>query len=408
MFLFPAVSFQRPEEELVCCCARTRWSPEVAERVGDLVRRGLDWETVWELARRHRLRPLLHHALLGMGVEAVPASVMGRLQRERQALAVQGLLRTRELVRVLKLLREHGIEALTFKGPVLGQEVYGDIGLRPFGDLDLLLQRPNLLRAKELLCAEGYRPDPVMDEHEERAYLDDQFAYCFIYDGLGVEVELHWALTHRHFPFRVDMDAVWERSRQTPLGGDTVRTLGLDDLLIFLCAHGAKHEWKQLVWLCDVAELLRRNPTLDETRLLARASDAKAMRMLKLGLLLAYRLFQAPLSPCLLVACREDTALVRAADRIIAHAFREDVGELRFAERVRFHFVARDVWRDKVESLLQNVRLATAPSPKDRAFVSLPERWRLLYYVVRPFRIIRSVGAAKTKDRRRVPEDATA
>jgi hypothetical protein len=30
-----------------------------------------------------------------------------------------------------------------------------------------------------------------------------------------------------------------------------------EDLLLILCAHGAKHLWMALGWICDVAELLR-------------------------------------------------------------------------------------------------------------------------------------------------------
>ena len=378
---------------------RTQWTSDGAVRVQELVHGGPDWERVLELARRHRLRPLLLYGLLGMGVHAVPAPVLNRLQRERRALMVHSLLRARELLKVMRLFREHGLEALAFKGPVLGQETYGDVGLRPFGDLDLLLRRADLLRAKALLCAEGYRPDPVMNEVEERAYLDDQLAYRFIRDDLGVEVELHWALAHRRFAFRVDTEAVWERARHTVLGGDAVRTLGLEDLLVFLCAHGAKHEWSQLLWVCDVAGLLCRHPNLDGARVLSRAADAKSLQMLRLGLVLASRLFHAPLSPDLLSACRDVPAVERLADQVVALAFRDGEGVRRLSERLRFQYVVHDDWHARRSNLLQVLRLAVTPSTKDRTFVSLPEGWGFLYYLLRPLRIVHEIGRDKTTRR---------
>lgn len=361
----------------------------MSARVQTLVRQGLDWGMVQELAWRHRLRPLLLRALLGMDIKGVPPPVMAQLHREWQGMLLLSLLRTRELVRMTEVFREHEIDVLAFKGPVLGQKAYGDIGLRPFGDLDLLLHRADLLRAKRILVEQGYRPHPVMDEAEERAYLDEQYAYGFFRDDLGIEVELHWALAHRNFAFRADPEEAWQRSTETEIGGAAVRTLRLDDLIVFLCAHGAKHEWKQLVWVTDIAELLHRYPDINWEQVIARAREAKAQQMLRLGLLLAYRLFQAPLSPSLMAFCQHDPAIYRLSDQVVARVFHKEERESRFAERVRFSALAHDDWYGKGRNLLQNLRLAVSPSSKDRDFVSLPERWDLLYYFVRPFRVIR-------------------
>ena len=350
---------------------------------------------VQELAWRHRLRPLLLRALLGMEIDGVPPSVMAQLHREWQGMLLLSLLRTRELVRVMKVFREREIEVVAFKGPVLGQEAYGDIGLRPFGDLDLLLHRSDLLRAKNILAEQGYRPHLSMNDAEERTYLDEQYAYGFFREDLGIEVELHWALAHRKFAFRADPEAAWQRSREIEIGGTAVRTLRLDDLIVFLCAHGAKHEWKQLVWVTDIAELLYRYPDLDGDQVIERSKEDKAQQMLRLGLLLAHRLFQAPLSPRLMAFCQHDPAIYRLSDQVIGQVFQKEERESRFSERVRFSAVAHDDWYGKGRNLLQNFRLAVIPSSKDRDFVSLPERWDFLYYLVRPFRIIRTRGEEK-------------
>src|SRR5207253_975904 len=68
-------------------------------------------------------------------------------------------------------------------------------------------------------------------------------------------------------------------------------------LLLILCVHGANHCWLRLNWLCDVAELLRRNPALDWPALAAEAERWGCRRILTLGLLLAHDLLDAPLPP---------------------------------------------------------------------------------------------------------------
>src|SRR5207244_11975507 len=61
-----------------------------------------------------------------------------------------------------------------------------------------------------------------------------------------------------------------------PLGGTLVRTLSAEHLLLVLCAHGAKHCWERLGWICDVAELLRGTPALDLSGMLAQARSLRS------------------------------------------------------------------------------------------------------------------------------------
>ena len=62
-----------------------------------------------------------------------------------------------------------------------------------------------------------------------------------------------------------------------------------------------------------------------------------------------------------------------------------------------FHFRERERWRDRIPYALHNLRLAVAPSEKDRAFVQLPKALSALYLFVRPVRItlekMRSAGS---------------
>ena len=51
------------------------------------------------------------------------------------------MLMSAELIRIMKLLEKNDIKALAFKGPVLSQMVYGDITLRQYVDLDVLIRK---------------------------------------------------------------------------------------------------------------------------------------------------------------------------------------------------------------------------------------------------------------------------
>jgi hypothetical protein len=90
--------------------------------------------------------------------EAVPEELAGRAAAEathgrRRAALHQGIA----LAAVEALARE-GIPAAPLKGALLGEEIYGDPGLRPSADIDLLVSPEDLPRALKLLERRGYEP----------------------------------------------------------------------------------------------------------------------------------------------------------------------------------------------------------------------------------------------------------
>ena len=101
----------------------------------------------------------------------IPREVQDRLRSYQMNLAVRNLGLTGELMRVLRLFAEHRVLALPFKGPTLAQFAYGDVALREFGDLDLLLQESDFPRARSLLVDQGYRPHYALTPPQEAAYM---------------------------------------------------------------------------------------------------------------------------------------------------------------------------------------------------------------------------------------------
>jgi hypothetical protein len=60
-----------------------------------------------------------------------------------------------QLLQTLELLRESGIQTVPFKGPALAVQAYGDLSLRQYDDLDLLIHEADVPRAYQLLIANG-------------------------------------------------------------------------------------------------------------------------------------------------------------------------------------------------------------------------------------------------------------
>lgn len=108
--------------------------------------------------------------------------------------ARRALVRSAELVRIARLFGDAGIPFLSVKGPLLARSLYGDVGGRHAGDLDLLIAPERLADADRTLREAGCRrsqPDFELTLRQWREYqrLKHEFEYFNDTTGVRIEVE---------------------------------------------------------------------------------------------------------------------------------------------------------------------------------------------------------------------------
>ena len=65
--------------------------------------------------------------------------------------STRNLVLTAELLRLFNLFDQAEIPAISFKGPVLTQLLYGDFSLREFSDLDIVVREADVSKAEDIL-----------------------------------------------------------------------------------------------------------------------------------------------------------------------------------------------------------------------------------------------------------------
>ena len=117
-----------------------------------------EWRPLAAAARREGVAPLLHYTLKEAGSLAdVPPDVQTDLRQDYYATTARNLLVYRELSRILTALSappqslisnvQSSIPTVVLKGAALAATLYPAIGLRPMGDLDLLVPENHLAEA---------------------------------------------------------------------------------------------------------------------------------------------------------------------------------------------------------------------------------------------------------------------
>ena len=135
--------------------------------------------------------------------------------------------------------------------------MYGDISLRPAGDIDLLIRPEDLSRIKQAVRELDYTPHDDLSAAEERAYLQSGYECAFDSQAGRNLLEVQWAIQPRFYAVDYDMQALFRRAATVSVAGHAMKTPSPEDQLLILSIHAAKHVWGRLIWLCDIARILQ-------------------------------------------------------------------------------------------------------------------------------------------------------
>lgn len=384
----------RPELDLLLNCARAQLDVNTERRIRTLVQQDVQWDFLLRAAHRNMVAPLLYWSLNRTCAEAVPEAILGQLRHHFRTNARKNLLWMRELLKLLKLLVGLEVVAVPYKGPVLSAAAYGQLSLREFNDLDILIRGRDLAVAREVLLSAGYRPRPVAPP-EEPPQEGFEPVTVFVRNDGAVSVDVHWGLTRRFLPFHLDQEDFWDRLEPTAFADTAFLSPRAEDLLLILCAHGARHMWTRLEWICDVAELIRVNRGLDWEAVVRRARRNGCQRMLFLGLLLAVDLLGAPVPEETMRSVRAEPAVRSLRRRVPEYLFPGDGGlKAGVVRRFIFRFWVRERMMDRVSNVRYLIHRSLMPNSRDRELIRLPGTLSFLYYLIRPIRLVGSYGSS--------------
>jgi hypothetical protein len=359
------------EIDLLLCLARANLGPVEEGRVARILSGPLDWDRFLGMAERHRLLPLCARHLNRHAADRVPPEVLLAMRRYTEQNVGRSLLLTGELRTLLRRFEEAGIPAVAYKGPVLAQALYGSVALRDMLDLDIVVTKEDVLRARDLLFERGYRSAVPTGQRWDSYILASGCNFPLAQDSTGFVVELHWTPETCLSPRKVAQ--LWQRVEHVSLAGTEVATFARQDLLLLLCLHGCRHMWERLEWLAGVAELLRGvNVAWDDV--LRLASSLGARRALLFGVTLAYRLLEAPVPDEVLRQARADPRIDQLADAAYSQMFIEApvlAHQLGFPFH-DFQLCSKERLRDRVGYVVHHL---TAPSMEEWEARSFP--WSL-------------------------------
>jgi hypothetical protein len=367
------------EAQLILCCAAAAFSRKRLDQLRIIIESGVDWQLIMRAAPQQGVMQSVYHALVPAYASHLPPAIHDLMSCEVRGNAVRNSYLASEAVRLCRLLEKHGVQALVLKGPALAADVYGDLTLRQFNDLDLLVRHADLSAVVAALALDGFHTKPPLNRIPGQS---SSWEVTLVRDGGLFDLDLHWRLSPPYFPFTPEGDQLWSRAVEVDLGVGRVATLCPEDLMLFLCAHGAKHGWQSLSGVCDVAHAASAHD-YDWNRMAAYSRSLGSLRIMLLGVLLAHDLLGAMIPGALINAARAEPAVTRGARAFCRYFYNLGADGPGLHQRWSIPLSMIPQWSARIRYA---VARAFVPARKDFDFVTLPDALSPLYYAARPLR----------------------
>ena len=369
--------------EWACLLECARLIPD-AQRLQARPRGGVQWPLFCDLAEEHSVLGLAARALLDTDPPTISTESGKALRSWQRSNALFTLLLTAEMFRLFDAFRNAGIEALVTKGPALSLRCYGDSGLRQYGDLDLVLREKDIPRVTELMLGLGYEAAVPLSAIRAKKIPGE---YNFRQKSTQLLVEFHTERTFRYHPRPLPIENLFRRRAFVSFDGREIPALSLEDELILISIHGAKHFWERLSYIADVAAFVSRQ-ALDWAKVESAAAEVGAERMLDVALRLAQDVLGARLPEAVEKRIQSSPALPKLLGSIRRWLPAAGAAPPGLFSRAAFRVRMRGGGFAGLGYLL---RLSFSPTEDDWA-AGHEDRRRLLDAVGRPFRLARKYG----------------
>jgi len=393
----PPVSLCQDEMPLLLACLRAYFGTASTADLHHFTEP--DWQMLTQKSIASGVMPLFYQALKGMESLPISKSHLLQFQHLNRLNGLHNVSQFKELLRVLNLLRADRIKAIAFKGPVLAISAYGNVALRQFNDLDVLVKLEDFWKAMAVLTANGYQSDRSRISESamfarnlqvslqycdsEATLLNRHFQPSLLHSNLERSLDLHWGIQPRRVWNVGRFALLWQHQKVVTLMGQSVQTFSPEAMLVMLCVSVARETGKRsLKQICDIAQIIRAHPELDWETALKLAAGLRCQRLFRLGLSITQALLHMPLPDLL----QPQMPVLQSATE---HMFQSDSEPTHpFVTEFTSQFNTLDRPWDALFLTVHLLRLLLMPRDPDHKVLLLSTRWTFLYYIFRPVRLL--------------------
>ena len=360
----------------------------------ELIEKPFSWEQLIALSERHRMLPLLYKNIKddfeGLAIPSI-------LKEKYLAQTQQTLRLATEAVRISSILNSEGVSNIMLKGPLMGQQLYGDLAIRPSRDIDILVTPDDVDAFHQVFLREGYKliyPDFDLSPKQWAYYQRHKNQVAYRHLQSGTMVELHWRIFSQESLFPVALDRIFAERDELVVAGKSISLLSKAHCFEFLCLHGAIHQWFRLRWLRDISQLVNSEGfNIDAVMDNAAANGNErpvAQALIMSNLFFGSKVFSFRIKD------------EKAVNSLVCQAVDAAINEESYSQSKRITRLRGPFYKMKLKRSFRH-KLGSwkilQPNFSDWKSVKLPDYLFFLYFFLRPFIWFHSAYMAKTRPR---------
>ncbi|MDR2841133.1 MAG: nucleotidyltransferase family protein [Paludibacter sp.] len=214
-----------------------------------------DWNYAEKLLLENNAAQFLYKKLPFLSDKnLIPESILANIKQAYLHTFRLNFLLYEEFSKITEVFAQNSIFVIPLKGIYLAEKLYNDIGLRKMSDIDLLTSENDAQKCIEILAQNGYISDNYKSETPEERMIH----FPAMRQGeISIEIK---SLLNKHQGNLMTEEEIFARLQPISLNQTQCYELEINDLLIFICLHAAKHFYSgykmNFTSLYDIANIL--------------------------------------------------------------------------------------------------------------------------------------------------------
>ena len=289
------------------------------------------------------------------------------------------MLLTSELIKIMKILEENDIKAIAFKGSTLAQLAYGDVTLRQYVDLDLLVEKENIFKIEDLLKDKYTRALKLTSSQEETWF---KYAHDLsLTHKNGINIEFHWQMFDSNHPINLGKINFFEESIKTIINNQNINTISNEKFLVYLCIHGSKHLYERIEWVSDIDRFIK-TQKIDWEKVENIIKNDNSERFFLLGLFLSKLLFETKLSK------NYEDKFDKEYESISSHIFDTWNGKEKSDNKSNMKYMLK-LFVSRSDKLKYLNKMYFKPTFTEYWYINFPKPLYFLYYPLRQYLLLK-------------------
>lgn len=200
-----------------------------------------NWDYFSELTHKLRVAPLVYKRVKENPFYLnIPQDIVNFLEQRYYKTLQKNTLLYHAFEQIHTICSQYNISIIPLKGIFLAEQVYGDIGIRPLSDIDLLVPEQDIDTCVTILSELGYRFDTrfvksdFIDEQRESKHIP-------LMARQNVGVEFHMRVLSVDHSLGITTQDFWDHTIPGVLSGMQIQHFHPHFLLLHICLHEHEH-----------------------------------------------------------------------------------------------------------------------------------------------------------------------